>query len=248
MTGASSGIGEALAEFLASNGSRVALVARNVSKLERNVERIRERGGTAISIRADVTSSADVQTMVGTTVETYGRIDYLINNAGVFPVTPVLDMEEDEWDRVLDTNLKSAYLCSRAAAKAMIEGGVKGKIVNISSTSSMIARPGCAHYAASKAGLVMFTRVLALELVPYGILVNAVHPGVIGTEIVQRLAETPSGKEENKAKLDRIPLGRWGTVDEIVGAVVYLLSPAASYVVGASIVVDGGYSLGIPKY
>ena len=248
VTGASSGIGSALAESLALGGARVALAARSEAKLKENVARIEGKGGTALPVRTDVTLSADVDNMVATVADAFGSVDFLVNNAGIFPVLPVLEMEENEWDRVIDTNLKSAYLCSRAVAKAMIDRGVPGRIVNVSSTSSIIARPGCAHYAASKAGMIMFTRVLALELAPYGILVNAVCPGVIGTEIVERLAKTQCGEEENKAKLNRIPLGRWGTVDEIVGAIMYLLSPSASYAVGSSMVIDGGYSLGIPKY
>ncbi|MEW6082831.1 MAG: SDR family NAD(P)-dependent oxidoreductase [Bacillota bacterium] len=248
VTGASSGIGSALAESLALGGAQVALAARSETKLKENAARIEGKGGTALPVKADVTLGADVNNMVATVVDTFGSIDFLVNNAGIFPVLPVLEMEEKEWDRVLDTNLKSAYLCSRAAARIMIDHGIPGRIVNVSSTSSIIARPGCAHYAASKAGMIMFTRVLALELAPYGILVNAVCPGVIGTEIVERLAKTQQGEEENQAKLNRIPLGRWGTVDEIVGAVMYLLSPSASYAVGSSIVIDGGYCLGIPKY
>jgi len=248
VTGASSGIGSALAESLALGGARVALAARSETRLKENAARIEGKGGTALPVKADVTLSTDVDNMVACVVDAFGSVDFLVNNAGIFPVLPVLEMEENEWDRVIDTNLKSAYLCSRAVAKTMIDRGVPGRIVNVSSTSSIIARPGCAHYAASKAGMIMFTRVLALELAPYGILVNAVCPGVIGTEIVERLAKTQCGEEENKAKLNRIPLGRWGTVDEIVGAIMYLLSPSASYAVGSSMVIDGGYSLGIPKY
>ncbi|MEW6106565.1 MAG: SDR family NAD(P)-dependent oxidoreductase [Bacillota bacterium] len=249
VTGASSGIGRALALRLGSLGVKLVLAARREDLLNEVVSAVREGGGEAIAVRADVRLVADAERTVQAAVQRFGRVDWLINSAGVFPVTPVLEMKEEEWDAVVDTNLKGTFAFCQAVCRHMVLNGVKGKIVNISSTSSLIARPGCAHYAASKAGVVMLTRVLAVEMAPYGILVNAVTPGVIATETVVRYADsTPVAKAETNAKMARIPLRRFGEPEEIVEVVLFLLSPGSSYLTGSVIVADGGYSLGIPSY
>ena len=196
----------------------------------------------------DVSRKDDVEQLVKAAIERFGKLHGLVNNAGIYPVTGLPELDEEEWDRVLGTNLKGPYLCTRAVAREMIRKGVRGRIVNVSSTASLIARPGTAHYAASKAGLNMLTRVLAVELAPHGIRVNAVLPGLIGTEGVHDRLQDESAREEYCAKKARIPLGDEGRPEDVAQAVCYLLSERSGYCTGTLLVVDGGYSLGIPSY
>jgi NAD(P)-dependent dehydrogenase (short-subunit alcohol dehydrogenase family) len=177
-----------------------------------------------------------------------GDVQILVNNAGLFPVTPLDQISFEEWEEVTGTNLDGPFLCSQLAARRMTAAGTPGRIVNISSTASHVARPGIAHYAASKAGLNMLTRVLALELAPAGITVNAVCAGVIETRSVLERASTEAGASEHASKLRRIPLGRLGLPEEVASAVLFLVSDEAAYITGACLFVDGGYSLGIASY
>jgi NAD(P)-dependent dehydrogenase (short-subunit alcohol dehydrogenase family) len=181
-------------------------------------------------------------------VQRFGKIHCLINNAGQYPSTPFLDLSEEEWEQVIGTNLKGPFLCSKAVAKEMIAKGVKGQIVNISSTASLIARPGIAHYASSKAGLNMLTKVLAIELAPHGIRVNAVLPGLIATEGVQAQLRNDDAMVEHQTKVARIPLGHEGTPRDIANMVLHLITEESNYLTGSLLIVDGGYSLGIPGY
>lgn len=171
----------------------------------------------------------------------------LVNCAGIYPVTGFLDLGAKEWDAVLDTNLRAPFLLTQAVARRMIADQVGGSVVNISSTASTLARPGIAHYGASKAGLNQLTRIAALELAPHRIRVNALAPGLIATERVMEHARG-AGKTEHDAKLARIPSGREGRPEELTDLVLYLLSDAAGYVTGSIFVVDGGVTLGIPSY
>jgi NAD(P)-dependent dehydrogenase (short-subunit alcohol dehydrogenase family) len=157
-------------------------------------------------------------------------------------------MTEEEWDRIIDTNLKGAFLCCQSVAREMVRQRRGGQIVNVSSTASLIARPGVAHYASSKAGLNMLTRVLAVELAPHGIRVNAVLPGLIATEAVMGQMKSEAARAEHQTKLARIPLGHEGAPEDIVKSVLHLVSEEAAYVTGTLMVVDGGYTLGIPAY
>ena len=247
VTGAASGIGRALAGQLAAEGARVALADR-AEAVETVAAALRGAGGEVLPLTVDVRRKAEVEAMVARVESAFGRIDALVTCAGLYPVTPLLSLGEAEWDEVLDTNLKAPFLCAQAAALSMIARKRPGRIVNVSSTASVLARPGIAHYSASKAGLNQLTRALALELAPHGILVNAVSPGVIGTERVLERAATPEGRAEAEAKRARIPLGRFGKPDDVVSMILYLLSPEADYCTGGLFTVDGGFTLGIPGY
>ncbi len=248
VTGAGSGIGRALAARLAAEGARVVLADRAADAAEAVAAEIGAGGAEALAVAADVRRKADIDAMIAAVEKAFGRIDALVSCAGIYPNTPLFSLSEAEWDEVLDTNLKAPFLCAQAAARSMIAKQVPGRIVNVSSTASVLARPGIAHYGASKAGLNQLTRVLAVELAPHGILVNAVCPGVIETERVLEQAATPEGRAEAETKRARIPLGRFGSPDDVVSLILYLLSPEAGYCTGGLFTVDGGFTLGISTY
>jgi len=248
VTGASSGIGKHLCLRLAAEGATVVGCARDRNNLEYVYREMGDRPGEFWAIPCDVSDGSQVTQMVSETVERFGFVHGLVNNAGQFPVTPLLELPDEEWDHVVETNLKGPFMCSKAVAKAMIDRGIKGRIVNVSSTASLIARPGIAHYASSKAALNMLTKVLALELAPYDIRVNAVLPGLIMTEGVQTALGTEDALAEHRTKLARIPLKREGSTEEISFAIRFFLSDESTYSTGTLMVVDGGYSLGIPSY
>jgi NAD(P)-dependent dehydrogenase (short-subunit alcohol dehydrogenase family) len=244
ITGAAAGIGLAIAHRLASDGAALVLADRDESGLARICEEISARGTAVTGLPGDLADTGTIDAVA----EAAGVLDGLVNCAGIYPVTPVLELSADEWDRVLTLNLRTPFLLTRAVAKRMISAGRGGSIVNISSTASVLARPGIAHYGASKAGLNQLTRVFAVELAPHGIRVNAVLPGVIETETVKASQTTAAAVAEMAAKRARIPMGRLGTPAEIAEMAAFLLSPAASYATGALISADGGFSLGIASY
>jgi NAD(P)-dependent dehydrogenase (short-subunit alcohol dehydrogenase family) len=248
VTGASSGIGKEVTLSLLQKGAKVAACSRNEERLEsiKNSHAVPE--GDILTISCDVSRASEVRSLVNAAVNRFGGIHCLINNAGQYPSTPFLELSEEEWEQVIGTNLKGPFLCSKAVAEVMIAKGVKGQIVNISSTASLIARPGVAHYASSKAGLNMLTKVLALELAPHGIRVNGVLPGLIATEGVQAQLRNDGAMAEHQTKLARIPLGHEGTPRDIANMVLHILSEESSYLTGSLLIVDGGYSLGIPVY
>jgi NAD(P)-dependent dehydrogenase (short-subunit alcohol dehydrogenase family) len=248
VTGASAGIGKELSLALLRKGGRVVACARHLENLGSLEEAWERNEGELLTAGCDVSQPQDVQRLVDSALQRFGTIDGLVNNAGIYPCTPFLELSEPEWDQVQGTNLKGPFLCSQAVAGAMISQGLRGSIVNVSSTASLLARPGVAHYASSKAGLNMLTKSLALELAPNGIRVNAVLPGFILTERVQRQLNDQEALVEHRAKLARIPLKQEGDPQDIVHAVLYFLSEAARYTTGSLLIVDGGYSLGIPAY
>lgn len=208
VTGAASGIGRAIAQELGRRETPVVLCDIDGAGLEKARGAV---AGTAWGVRGDVTNPGDVERMVAEARRAAGPIGGLVNCAGIYPVTPLLELSADEWDRVLAVNLRAPFLVTQAAARLMIADGVAGSIVNISSTSSRLARPGVAHYGASKAGLNQLTAVAAVELAPHGIRVNAILPGVIGTERVEATAVSgDDARVEHAAKLARIPLARVG--------------------------------------
>ncbi len=250
ITGAASGIGHELARTLARLGAAVVLGDRDEAGLERVVAELAAGGGRSARGRGvDVADAQAVAGWVEWACGQAGRVDGLINCAGIYPVTPLLEITPAEWERVLRTNLSGPFLVTQAVARHMIAQGAGGAVVNISSTASRLARPGIAHYGASKAGLNQLTSVMAIELAPHDIRVNAILPGLIGTERVLagiRGGALPPG--EHEAKLARIPLGRMGTAEEVVNLALFLLSPQASYCTGGLYTVDGGFTLGIPRY
>lgn len=238
VTGASSGIGRATAVALAGCGAHVAVnFHRNESGAEAARAEIVNAGGRATVIQADVTRAADVQALVGRTVEEFGPVDILVNNAGsLVERLKILELTEERWDEVMDLNLKSAFLCSQAVAASMMERKT-GAIVNVSSIAGRNGGAlGSIHYSTAKGGLITLTKGFAKELAPYGVRVNAVSPGVIDTPYHERFS-TP---EAMKAYVGGIPLGRVGTPEEVASVILFLASDDASYLSGETIEINGG--------
>lgn len=237
VTGAASGIGRATAERFAADGANVVIADVAVDGAEETVDLIESNGGTAHFVRADVTDSAQVEALVEETVDAYGTLDVAHNNAGIEGKSvPTIEQSEDDWDRVIDINLKGVWLGLKHEIPAMIESG--GAIVNTSSIAGLSAG-GPAPYAASKHGVVGLTRVAATEYAHEDVRVNAVCPGVIDTEMVQRSEGESSEELEQFVQMQ--PLKRRGTPEEIANAVVWLASEEASFVTGNAYPVDGGY-------
>ncbi len=237
VTGASSGIGRATALELARRGADVALLARSKDKLESAALAVQEFGGKVLAVPADVSRSQDVKMAVDQVASQFGKIDVLVNNAGTTRDNLLLRMSEEEWDEVLSTNLKSAYLLSKASARIFLRQKA-GRIINITSVVGLIGNPGQANYAASKGGLIALTYTLAKELSSRGILVNAVAPGFIETPMTESLPAAA-----RTAALETIPLGRFGKPEEIAQVVAFLAGPGASYINGTVIRVDGGLGI-----
>ncbi len=234
VTGASRGLGKAMAEGLGECGARVACVARNLEKLEATVQTIVAKGGQAEAFACDVTDRPKVDALVDQLVEQWGRLDILVNNAGITRDTLLPRMTDEEWDDVLNTNLRSAFLWCRAASRYMMRAR-SGRIINISSVSGLIGNPGQTNYSASKAGLIGLTRSLSRELAGRKVTINVVAPGFIESDMTATLG--PAVVEEAKK---RIPAKRLGTPADIAAAVVFLASPAAAYITGHVLTVDGG--------
>ncbi|MGD9511103.1 MAG: SDR family NAD(P)-dependent oxidoreductase [Geminicoccaceae bacterium] len=236
VTGASRGIGEALAIGLARFGADVAVAARDVSRLERCAEAIAAAGRRAVPIALDAASVATVRAGVARATDALGGLDILINNAGVEQVCPSLEVEEALWDRILDTNLKGAFFAAQAAARLMRESG--GTIVNVCSLTSAVGVPTAVPYGSSKSGLLGMTRALATEWAPLGIRVNAIGPGYFRTELTETFYRDESWA---RSMLAKIPAVRFGDLRDLVGATVFLCSDAARYITGQIIYIDGGY-------
>lgn len=234
VTGASRGIGKAIALALGRSGAKVVCVARNVEKLAETVAAIVAAGGQAEARPCDVTDSASVEKLVEEVMTAHGRLDILINNAGITRDTLLLRMDDAQWDDVLNTNLRGMFIFTRAAAKAMLQRKY-GRIINISSVVGFMGNPGQANYSASKAGMIGFTRTVARELGGRKITVNAVAPGLIESDMTEVLPEAV--RDEFKK---RVPVKRLGTAEEVATAVLFLASPAASYITGQTLTVDGG--------
>jgi 3-oxoacyl-[acyl-carrier protein] reductase len=247
VTGAADGIGFAIATRFAQAGDRVAMLDHNAALLEAAVAQLQEAGGVEVFGQVtDVRDSESVQSAVDWTVSRFGRLDIAISNAGVYPNTPVVEMDEDEWDRVMDTNLKGTFLVTRAIARQMLgQGGPypwstsRGKIVTLASGAHRSARRGASHYCASKAGLVLFSQALALELAEHGINVNIVSPGLVD------VGDRPGVSAVYKETLAKsIPWGRMGQPDDIARAAFFLASEESEFLTGAVVPVDGGSSAG----
>jgi NAD(P)-dependent dehydrogenase (short-subunit alcohol dehydrogenase family) len=237
ISGASRGLGRAMALALAGAGARVALVARDVEKLEEVAAAARSLGGEAFPFTTDITDEAQVRQLERDVSERMGRVQILINNAGVNVRKPITDFTLEEWRRVTDTNLTSAFLMCRSFVPHM-KGTGYGRIINMTSIMSHISLPGRAAYSASKAGLLGLTRAVALELAPEGITVIGISPGPCATEMNTVLMQDP---ELNQQFLSNIAVGRWGKVDEIGKLALFLCSDDAAFITGTDIVIDGGW-------
>lgn len=240
VTGASRGIGAATAELLASRGAVVAATARTVPDLEQLVARIKENGGQALAVPCDLVQSEQVDSMISRVVTECGRLDILINNAGIgTPLVPVEDISPDVWDDILAINLKSAFLCIRAIAPIMKRQGY-GRIVNVSSFAGRNYSPYLGSpYSAAKAGLLGFTRHMAAELGPYGICVNAVAPTLVMTNRAKAIWDSHT-EEKRQAIISGIPLRRLAKIEEVASAIAFLASDDASFVNGVCLDVNGG--------
>ncbi|HXV20008.1 MAG TPA: 3-oxoacyl-[acyl-carrier-protein] reductase [Desulfuromonadales bacterium] len=234
ITGASRGIGRSIALALAGEGAKIVASARNAAELEKLVAEIREKGGEAIAVAGDVAVTADADRLVDAAVAAYGRLDILVNNAGITRDGLLLRMKDEDWDAVLNVNLKGAFLCTRAAAKVMSKQRY-GRIINISSVVGEMGNAGQVNYCASKAGLLGLTKSVARELARRNVTVNAVTPGFIVTDMTEALPEKT--REELAAQ---IPLGRLGDAEDIAHAVLFLASDGAGYVTGQVLGVNGG--------
>jgi glucose 1-dehydrogenase len=238
VTGAASGIGEAIAIELGKQGARVVVNYHSDTSPGRPVvDQIIAGGGQAIAVQADVSNASDVSRMIEQVVGQLGRIDVLVNNAGIERQKSFLEVSEDDWDLVIDVDLKGPFLCTQAAVRDMVRRRERGTIINISSVHEDLPFPGYASYCAAKGGLRMLCRDLALELAPHGINIINVAPGAISTPINDRTLEDP---EKKLALLREIPLGRVGTPEEVASLVAYLASDSASYITGTTVFIDGG--------
>jgi NAD(P)-dependent dehydrogenase (short-subunit alcohol dehydrogenase family) len=240
ITGAASGIGRATAILFAKEGGKVVVADKNEVGGNETVDLIRSDGGQAIFNYVNVTSATDIQGMVKTTINTYGKLNILVNNAGIAIRLPVVDLSEEDWDRNIDVNLKSIYLSSKYAIPRMIENS-GGSIVNIASIYGIVGGRIRAAYAASKGGVVNLTRSMALDYALHKIRVNCVCPGFVNTPLLKNILKD---KEEYQALANLHPMGRLGDMLEIALGVLYLASDESSFVTGIALPIDGGYTAG----
>ena len=238
VTGGSRGIGRAVALALAQAGADVVVAARKAQDLDSVAEEVRSLGRRGLAVPAHLARRADIDRLFESTLEAFGRLDVLVNNAATNPVFgPLADIEEDAWDRIMALNVKGYLLAAQRAARAMAPLG-RGVIINMASTAGLRASPGLGAYSVSKAAVIMLTRVLGRELGPLGIRVNGIAPALIETRFSEALWKNP---EILDGYLKSTPLGRAGQPEEVGGAVVYLCSDAASYVTGQTLLLDGGH-------
>ena len=238
VTGAGRGIGRTLALGLANAGTHVVVSSRTMGELESLAEEIRAMERRAFVHTADVTNLSDIQALADATLAEFGRVDILVNNAGMNINEPVLDVTEEHWDRIMDTNLKGLFFCSQIFGRVMVEQR-QGKIVNVSSTFGLVGYEQRSVYAASKGGVTQLTKVLAIEWAPYNVNVNAIAPTATHTPMNAALFADPVWREE---VLRRIPAGRYCEPEDLVGAVVFLSSDASDLVTGITLPVDGGWT------
>jgi 3-oxoacyl-[acyl-carrier protein] reductase len=234
VTGGSRGIGRAIALGLSAQGAKVAICARNPEAAQKVVAEMEAAGAEGMAVAADISREAEADGVIQAAVKQFGRLDILVNNAGITRDGLLIRMKEEDWDTVLDVNLKGAFFTTRAALRPMLRAQ-GGRIVNISSVAGTMGIPGQANYSASKAGLIGFTKAVAREVASRSITVNAVAPGFIETEMTAVLSE-----DRKKSYLGQIPMGRFGAAEEVAALVSFLVSEAASYITGQVITIDGG--------
>lgn len=237
VTGGASGIGRQISLLLSQLGTSVAVADLNKSLAEQTALEIQQAGGKAKAFSLDVTKNASVQEMADSVVSEFGAIHILVNNAGITNDNLLLRLTEEDWDQVLNVNLKGAFLCTKAVLRPMFSQRW-GRIINMSSMVAITGNPGQANYAASKAGLIGFTLTMAKEIASRNITVNALAPGFITTQMVEKLPQETQG-----AIKERIPLGRFGSPEDIASVVAFLVSDQAGYITGQTIGIDGGLSL-----
>ena len=239
ITGAARGLGKVIAMALAEAGADVAISSRTLDECQKTAAEISQQTGRKThAIAADVTRAAEVAGLVATTQAAIGPIDILVNNAGINIRGPVQQLKETDWDAVVDVNLKGPWLCSREVIGGMCQRGW-GRIINLGSIMSFVALSERSPYAAAKAGVMGLTHVLALECAGKGVTVNALCPGPFATEMNRPLLDDPA---KYQAFVSKVPMGRWGELHEITGAALFLASDASSYMTGASLIVDGGWT------
>jgi len=236
VTGASRGLGRGMAIGLAKAGANV--VVTDILDTKETVDEVKKLGREALGIKVNVTKKSDVEAMVKQTLEKFGRVDILVNNAGILRIEPTEDMKEEDWDKVLAINLKGQFLCAQEVGKHMIKQK-SGKIINMSSIAGKFGNPQSAAYNASKAGVILLTKTLAIDWGKHNIQVNAICPGAFYTPMTEE-----SFKDENLVQMIKtsVPLGRYGEPEDLVGTVIYLASEASNYVTGHALVVDGGWT------
>jgi NAD(P)-dependent dehydrogenase (short-subunit alcohol dehydrogenase family) len=239
VTGSTRGLGEVSAKALAGAGADIAVCGRSIEDLKRVSGEIRKLGRKSEGFSIDVTSKKSVAAALDSILETFGRIDILVNNAGVNFRVPVLDFPEEEWDRVISTNLKGYFLVAQAVVPQMLQNGY-GKVINMSSILGTVALPNQVAYASAKGGVDQMTKVMALEWARQGVRVNAIGPTYFETELVTQIRDDP---ERFNFINERTPMGRWGYLPELEGAVIFLASPASDFITGQTIYVDGGWTI-----
>jgi NAD(P)-dependent dehydrogenase (short-subunit alcohol dehydrogenase family) len=240
ITGGNRGLGFAMARALAEAGADIVVTSRQLEKAQQSATALAEATGRhTLGLAVDVTEAQQVETMISSILQAFGRIDILVNNAGINIRKPIEEFDEASWDRVQETNLKAPFLCSRAVASYMKQQRW-GRVINIASMMGLTALPERSAYCSSKGGVIMLTKVLALEWAPYNIMVNALCPGPFATELNTPVMNNP---QANQFFLNHIALGRWGKPEELGGAIVFLASDASSFMTGATLVVDGGWTV-----
>ena len=239
ITGSSKGLGEAMARALAEAGASVVINSRQSADAGRVADEIgKATGRQTIGIAADVTVRSDVERLIGDTVKRMGKLDILINNAGMNIRKPMQEYNDEEWHKVIETNLTGPFLCCRAAAPHFLKQR-SGRVINLGSILSFVALGNRSAYSASKGAIVQFTRALALEWAPYNVTVNAICPGPFETDLNKPMLENP---QQKKFFIERVPLGRWAQPKELAGAVIFLASEASSFITGTTLLVDGGWT------